>query len=63
MVTEAVFPSGRARAPTRGLPVSPTRSPLPAGRPRASTTHTWSACLRMTPRVDSGSFGRRVERQ
>jgi len=56
MVTEAIFPSGRARAPTRGLPVSPTRSPLPVRRLRAPTTHTWSACLRTTPRVDLGQL-------
>jgi hypothetical protein len=52
MVTEAIFPSGRARAPNSGLPISPTRSPLPARRLRAPTTQAQSACLRAIPRVD-----------
>jgi len=51
MVTETIFPSGRARAPTSGLPVSPTRSPL-RWTPPGVDNAPWSECLRMTPRVD-----------
>jgi len=64
MVTEAIFPSGRVRAPTRGLPVSPTRSPFTGETPPGADNAHLISVFPQTPRVDSGSFGRhRVERQ